>query len=112
MKYIDKYNELRKELWNEFQSTVRTGAKLPTLVSTVYPIGINPPNVSKDTDGQSWFYAKEIVKDEKYQLHIGEDIIVDTNKIKIIDTDNQIHEIEPDTLDLHWISEILDAKTK
>ena len=110
MKYIEKYIELREELWKEFESTVKTGAKLPTLVSTVYPIGINPPNLSVDTDGQSWFYAKEIIKDENYQLHIGEDIIVGTNKIKIIDTDNEIHVIEPDTLDLYWLSEILDAK--
>jgi len=50
MKYLDKYNEFRNELWKEFESTVRTGAKLPTLVYTVYPIGINPPNLSVDTD--------------------------------------------------------------
>ena len=111
MKYIDKYIKLRNELWSEFESTVRTGAKLPTLVSTVYPIGINPPNISIDTDGQSWFLAKEIVKDENYELHIGEDIIVNTNNIKIIDSDNNIHEIKPDTLDLYWLSEILDAKS-
>jgi len=76
MKYLDKYTELRNELWKEFELTVRKGANLPNLVSTVYAIGINPPNLSVDTDGQSWFYAKEILKDEKFTLHVGQDMML------------------------------------
>jgi len=110
MKYLDKYTELRNELWKEFELTVRIGAKLPNLVSTVYAIGINPPNLSVDTEGQSWFYAKENSKDEKFTLHVGQDMIVDTSKIKLVDTNDTIHEFKPDTLDLYWLCEILDAK--
>ena len=110
MKYVDKYNKLRGELWEQFQLLVRSGATLPTLVSTVYPKGINPDGLSIDTDGQSWFYAKEIIKDDNYNLNLGEDIIVGIQKVKFKDIDNRVHEITPDNLDLYWLCEILDAK--
>lgn len=108
MKYFDKYIALREELWKEFEKLVRKGARFPELLDVVYPKGKNPAGLSTTTDGDSWFYAKELLADSNYNLHIGEDIIVETTKVTFLDTNGKKHQVEPDILDLYWLSELLD----
>ena len=108
MKYFDKYISLRVELWREFENLVKRGAKFPELLDVIYPRGENPKGLSLTTEGDSWFYAKELIADPNYSLHIGEDIIVASSQVTFIDTDSQRHKIEPDILDLYWLSELLD----
>ena len=112
MIYTDRYIEFEEELWNKFELLVREGAKFPSLVDVTYPKGINPQGLIKDTDGRSSFLAKELVQDSNYKLKadINEnDIIVDFNKVKFIDSNNNVHQIEPDVIDLYWICQILDS---
>ena len=108
MKYFDKYISFREELWVEFENLVRIGAKFPKWLDVTYPRGENPKGLSLTTEGDSWFYAKELIADPDYSLHIGEDIIVGTSQVTFIDTDGKRHQIEPDILDLYWLSELLD----
>ena len=109
MKFHKKYLELRNELWKEFESQVRKGATFPELLDVAYPSGKNPPGLSVDTDGNSWFYAKALEKNPEYKLHSGEDLMVGTNKVTFVDTNDQRHEVEPDDLDLYWLSKLLDG---
>jgi hypothetical protein len=108
MNYFDKYIKLRDELWSEFESLVKVGAKFQNLLDVNYPRGQNPIGLSKTTDGDSWFFATEIVANAKYKLQIGEDLIVGTGKVTFIDVDGKKHKIEPDILDLFWLSNLID----
>lgn len=108
MKYFDKYISLREELWLEFEKIVRKGAKFPELLEVTYPRGENPKNLSLTTEGDSWFYAKELLANPDYSLHIGEDIIVEIAKVTFIDVNDKRHIIEPNVLDLYWLCELLD----
>lgn len=108
MKYFDKYIKLREELWQEFEKLVRKGARFPELLEVIYPIGINPTGLSKTTEGNSWFYATELIANPNYNLHIGEDIITETTKVTFKDTNGKTQNLEPDILDLYWLSELLD----
>ena len=109
MKYHDKYMELRDELWKEFESLVRGGAAFPELLDVSYPRGVNPQGLSIDTEGNSWFYAKALEKKPEYKLHKGEDMIVGTNQVVFIGSNDQRHVLEPDDLDLYWLSVLLDG---
>ncbi|NRQ41409.1 hypothetical protein HRH59_02325 [Rheinheimera sp. YQF-2] len=108
MKFHDKYLELRDELWMVFEALVRTGAAFPELLGVSYPRGINPSWLNVDTEGNSWFYATALEKNPDYVLHKGEDLVVGANKLIFIDNNRHRHEIEPDILDLYWLSELLD----
>lgn len=109
MGYFDEYIALREKLWNEFEKLVRKGAKFPELLDVTYPRGINPDGLSIDTDGDSWFMAKELVANPDYVLHIGEDLIVGTGEVEFISTTGQHHKLVPDILDLHFVSQCLDG---
>jgi UTP-glucose-1-phosphate uridylyltransferase len=108
MKYFNKYIALREELWNAFEQLVRKGAEFPELIEVSYPKGENPEGLSITTDGDSWFYAKSLIANPSYNLHLGEDIIVATSPVTFMDIDDNTHTIEPDILDLYWLSELLD----
>jgi hypothetical protein len=108
MKYLDRYMAFREELWKEFEDLVREGTRFPELLDVTYPRGENPIGLSIDADGDSWFYSKELLADPGYKLHIGEDLIVATRKVTFIDTEDKKHRLEPDILDLYWLSELLD----
>jgi hypothetical protein len=108
MKYFDRYIALRDELWNEFEKLVRKGVKFPELLDVTYPRGENPKGLSLNTDGDSWFYAKELMANPQYNLHIGEDLIVATSLVTFIGVDGKEYQLEPDILDLHWLCELID----
>ncbi len=110
-KYIDKYLELREEIWSAFEKLVRKGAIFNFTVDFKCSQGIEAVGVRSDTEGNYWFQATELVADPKYNLHIGEDLIVGTSKITIIfGNKKQIkHTIEPDILDLYWLCNLLDS---
>lgn len=112
MKYFDKYKSFREELWIEFENLVKKGAKFPELLDVTYPRGENPIGLPLTTDGDSWFYAKELIADPDFSLHIGEDIIVGTSQVTFIDNYGKRHQIEPDILDLYWLSQLLDSYDK
>ena len=103
-----EYLQLRERMWQSFEELVRKGAKL-TAVDTCYPRGVNPPDLITCSEGDSYFLAMEIIANENYGLHQGEDIIVGTNEVQFKDSDGNIHTIEPDILNLYWLSEILDC---
>ncbi len=94
MSYQDKLYTLQNELWVEFDALVKKGALFPELLDVEYPYGINPPALSRTTEGRSHFYAKEMLADPNYKRHIGEDIIVDTGAVTSIDTEGQPHHID------------------
>ena len=96
-------------MWSAFEALVRKGATFPHLQDVTYPRGENPKGVSLNSDGDSWFYAQALVANQEYQLHKGEDIIIGTNKVTFIDTNEKEHTLEPDILDLYWLSELLDG---
>lgn len=108
MKYFNRYITLREELWKGFEELVRQGARFPELLFVTHPREENPIGLSVTTDGDNWFYAKELVADPEYNLHIGEDLIVATSEVTFIDTEGKKHRLEPDILDLYWLSELLD----
>jgi hypothetical protein len=108
MSYFAKYIELREELWKKFEDLVRTGCSFPSLLNVDYPPGINIPGLSKTTEGNCYFLAKSLKANPSYALHIGQDIIVGVNKVVFFDIENIERELEPDTLDLYWLSELVD----
>lgn len=99
--------EFRAELWKGFEQLVRKGAIFPALLDVTYPRGENPVGLSVDSEGNSWFLAKELLAEPKYNLHFGEDLIIATSKVTFIDTEGKKHNLEPDILDLYWLSELL-----
>lgn len=109
MKFHDRYLELRKQLWKEFERLVRRGARFTIPIDVIYPKGVHPEGLSKNSEGESWFYAKGLLADSAYKLHEGVDFIVATNKVVFIDLNDCAHEITPDDLDLYWLSELLDS---
>lgn len=112
MEYFDRYIKFREELWSKFEIVVREGITFPELLDVTYPKGENPKGVSVNTDGNSWFYAKELLADSDYNLHIGEDIIIATSKVTFIDAKGRKREIEPDILNLYFLSKLLDGRHK
>lgn len=112
MSYHAKYYSFQEELWKEFEKLVRVGAKFPMLVDVWYEYGINPAGLSVDSEGKSYFLAKELVANPEYKLHeevTGKDIIVESGKVTFIDTDGKEHILEPEVTDLWWCSKLLDA---
>ena len=109
MKYHDRYLGFREELWQAFDQLVRKGATFSVPVDVRYPYGENPPELLLDTEGRSSFLAKGIKANSDYELHVGEDIIVGTGRVVFIDWYDTECELEPDILDLSWLSELLDA---
>ena len=112
MSYKNNYIEFEKLLWEEFEKQVKKGAKFPTLLDVTYPKGINPKGLDIDTDGNSWFFAKELIKNTNYKLkpELNEkDIIIDFNHVQFIDSKGQSHLIEPNVTDLYWLCELLDS---
>jgi len=116
MKYHDKYLQLREELWREFEALVRRGATFPELLDVTYPSShpaeLRPQGLPVDSEGNPWFYARALERNPQYNLHWGEDLIVGTSKVIFIASDGQRHEIEPDILDLYWLSALLDSATR
>lgn len=111
MNYLDKYLEYRDELWEEFERTVRKGAELDIITAVYYPRGVKVRGLPTNTEGQRWFYAKEIIANPEYNLHIGKDLIVGTGKVTFVDAeDGRKHTLEPDILDTYWICELLDNR--
>lgn len=112
MSYLKEYLNYREELWMKFQDLVRRGAKFPMLIDVTYASGINPEGLMKDTDGRSLFMAKELIADPNYSVRpeIGpKDIIIEFNYVKFVDTDDKIHHLEPDIIDLYWLCSVLDG---
>ena len=107
--YLARYLALRDEIWIAFEALVRRGARFPALADVTYPRGINPPGLSRDTDGNSWFYASALMANPEYQLHHGEDLIVGANPVVFIDQAEPQHRIEPNTIDVYWLAQLLDA---
>jgi len=107
--YFSRYLALRDEIWIAFEALVRRGARFPELADVTYPRGVNPAGLSRDTEGNSWFYANELLANPSYQLHRGEDLIVASNAVVFIDEAGTHHRLEPDTLDIHWLAQLLDA---
>lgn len=110
MSYTDRYIQLRDEIWEEFENTVRRGATLSTITGVSYPRGIRVKGLSVTTDGDSWFYAKAIVRNPDYKLHEGKDLIVATGKVTFVDLKDRHHHLEPDILDIDWLCELLDNR--
>ena len=108
MNYFEKYLALRDELWKGFEELVRNGATFSELLDVTYPRGMNPEGLSKNTEGDSWFHARQLLADPEYNLHIGENLIVGTSEVTFVDTHRKKHKLEPDILDLYWLSELLD----
>lgn len=77
--HLDRYLAFREGLWSEFAELVRRGGVFP-----------------------------ELVADPDYILHHGEDLIVATGEVTFEDADGVLRRIEPDILDLYWLSEMLD----
>jgi len=109
MKFHDRYMELRTQLWDEFERLARRGAHFMPFIDVTYPKGIHPEGLSRNSEGESWFYAKGLLSNPAYELHVGADFIVATNKVVFVDIDDSAHEITPDVLDLYWLSELLDS---
>lgn len=107
--YLEKYSTLQEELWADFTQLVRQGAIFPELQDVAYPLDIQPKGMSRYTDGRCWFYATRLLATPDYQLHLGEDLIVGTSPVRFMDTEHQVHELEPDILDLYWLASLLDA---
>lgn len=108
MNYFSTYLAFRSELWTAFEQLVRQGARFPQLQDVSYPQGENPAGLSVSTEGKSWFYATELLADPAYHLLVGEDLIVGTSPVTFLDTNEKTHQLEPDILDLYWLSELLD----
>lgn len=106
--HLDRYLAFREGLWSEFAELVRHGGKFPELVDVTCPRGMHPPGLGRTTQGDSWFYARRLVADPGYVLHLGDDLIVATGEVTFEDADGALRRIEPDILDLHWLSELLD----
>lgn len=106
---MKRYLKLREEMWNAFDLLVKKGAKFPELIDVYYPIGTNPEGLMLTTDGRSKFLAKELVANPKYQMHIGEDMIVGTGLVTFIDVRGNHRELEPDITDTYWLAELLDG---
>ena len=94
----ERFYKLRDDVWKEFEKLVQTGCDIEGELSTIE---------YKDT----LFIIKGILKDKNYSLHIGEDMIVGTSKIKVktaIFQRNQFIEVElevePDISDLQTLS--------
>lgn len=105
---LDRYLAFRESLWSEFAALVRRGGVFPELFDVTCPRGMHPPGLGRTTQGDSWFYAKRLVADPDYVLHLGEDLIVATGEVTFEDADGVLRRIEPDILDLYWLSEMLD----
>lgn len=112
MKFHDRYMELRTQLWDEFERLVKRGARFMPFVDVTCPKGVHPEGLSKNTEGESWFYAKGLVSNPTYKLHAGEDFVVATNSVVFIDINGRAHEFTPNVLDLYWLSELLDSAVK
>lgn len=109
MTYREKYTSLQQELWVNFTLLVRQGAIFPELQDVAYALHVQSEGLSRDSEGRCWFYASRLLPMPDYQLHQGEDLIVATTPVRFIDTNNQVHELEPDIADLYWLSGLLDA---
>ena len=109
MSYHQKYLRLREELWEQFAALVQVGASFPELIDVTYPHGVNPAHLPVDTEGRSWIQARSINSQPGYVLHRGEDLIIGTNPVTFVDTEGKPHQIEPDSLDIYWLSTLLDA---
>jgi len=105
---LDRYLAFSEGLWSEFAELVRRGAVFPELVDVACPRGLHPPGLGRTTQGDSWFYAKRLVADPGYVLHLGEDLIVATGEVTFEDADGGLRRFAPDILDLYWLSEVLD----
>jgi hypothetical protein len=108
MNYLDKVYKLRQELLDKFDLIVKKGAKFPTLIDVEYPYGNNPEGMMTTTEGRSTFLAKEIVANSKYNMFVGEDIIVSSGIVEFIESEGTKHLIEPDTEDLYWMAIVVD----
>lgn len=106
--HLDRYLAFREGLWSEFAELVRRGGEFPELVDVTCPPGMHPPGLGRTTRGDSWFYAKRLVADPGYVLHLGDDLIVATGEVTFEDADGGLRRLEPDILDLYWLSELLD----
>lgn len=107
--YREKYSCLQQELWTAFTLLVRQGAIFPELLDVVYPLGIQKQGLARDSEGRYWFYTYKLLAIPDYQLHQGEDLIVGTSHIRFMDSNHQVHELEPDIADLYWLASLLDA---
>ena len=110
MDFKTRYLALRDDLWQQFEALVKVGAHFPQWLTVTYPKGENPSGLSKTTEGDSWFFAIRLLPDPNFVLHVGEDLIVDTNPVTFVDVNGKKHLLKPDILDLYWLSEILDEK--
>ena len=108
MNYIDRYYQFRDEVWAKFEDTVKKGAVLFEITEVTYPRGINVKGLSKTTNGDCWFYAKSIIANPKYVMHLGEDIIIGTGKVTFVDIENKHHSLEPDIVNLDWLCKLID----
>lgn len=112
MKYYERYIKLRDDAWRAFEALVRQGAVFPALSAVTCPRGVRPPGLAINAQGDSWFYAKALKANPDYKLHIGEDLIVGTTPVVFIDAEGMSREVEPDILDLYWLSQLLDGAAK
>lgn len=77
-----------------------------------YPRGSNPPGLSTDTNGRSWFRAKRLLADPAYNLLLeGDRLIVGARSVTFLDGSGVRRTVEPDILDLYWLSDVLDQAT-
>ena len=108
IRYQKKLYALQDELWKEFDIIVKKGAKFSTYIDVEYPYGINPDGMIKTNEGRSTFLAKEIISNPNYSLLKGADIIIGANEVEFIDLNNDSHKIEPNIVDLHFLSKLVD----
>ena len=117
MNLHEEFYDFRERVWNEFENLVQTGCDYVG----EFPIVIGELQIrTKSIYDTEEIIIHGIVKNENYNLHVGLegiDLIVQTNKIKIIKIDifnneKTIKEVEPDVLNLQCLSTYLSGGFK
>jgi hypothetical protein len=110
----EEFYELRRKVWEGLETLVHTGCDF----IGEFPIVIGEIKTKhKIIQNTQTIVIRGIIKDEKYSLHRGADLIIGTNtiKVKVYDcTTNteSIRDVEPDDMDLQELATYLSGGFK